>query len=559
MKKKILLKAAAAVFTAAVLCSCDNSEESGFSQTEETSFLPTDDSEPFPQTSSEAESSWEPVFTEDCEAAIEHFAISEKNTFVSAPIEYTVDKENYTLSIDIDYENYVDLYTLRHCKAEISVEGGDFWIDENSLNGDGTVDLTSLNEIIVIDSAGLVQRYTVNTNRTVYDIPIVNIYLQDFKSKNSIDRTSYSSMTFYIDAENTEGFQSTPILTGKIRGRGHSTWKWAKKPYRIKLDEAARLLNLDKDKDWVLLSNYSDKSLIRNTVAFQMSRSLDGMDWNPTQYPVDLFINGEYCGVYSIGEQLEISKERVNVEKDSADADTGFLIEVGGADKDDVLGKDYFHTKRELADFISYKDPDPDTITDEQRAFIKEYMDKAEDAIVSGKGYEEYIDVKSFCDWIIIHELTYNADCSFRRSCYINKDKGGKLKMGPVWDFDLAFGNCDADNQYYNDWVTVGYEGGYVDANWCNYLMQNEEFRKQLRERWAEVRGELLKEAEECIDSFSKKLEGSQLENFKTWKIWGTRVGFQSKRNFKYETYDEQIQYLKDFINMRAKWIDENI
>ncbi len=557
MKTKILLKAFVSVLIAVILCSCDNADEKDkvVSIVEQSSFVSTADF----QTSSKEESNWEPVFTEDCEAVIERFAVSDENVFIKKPVEYAVDKENYTLSIDIDYDHYVDLYTLTHCKAEISVEGGDFWIDDSALNSDGSIDLTALSEIIVIDNAGLMQKYTVITNRTVYDIPIVNIYLQDFMDKSKISRTDYSEMMFFIDAENTEEFHSTPVLTGKIRGRGNSTWKWAKKPYRIKLDEAAQILNLDRDKDWVLLSNYCDKSLLRNTVAFEMSRSLDGMDWNPTQYPVDLFINGEYCGVYAIGEKLEISKERVNIEKDSTDADTGFLIEVGGSEKGEVLGKDFFHTKRELANFISYKEPDPDTITDEQRAFIKDYMDKAEDAIVSGKGYEEYIDVKSFCDWIIIHELTYNADCSFRRSCYINKDKGGKLKMGPVWDFDLAFGNCDADNQYYNDWVTVGYNGGYVSTNWCNYLMENEAFRSKLKERWNEVRDDLVKTALDSIDFYSKKLERSQAENFNRWKIWGIRVGFQSKRNFKYESYEEQVQYLRDFINMRAKWIDENI
>ena len=131
--------------------------------------------------------------------------------------------------------------------------------------------------------------------------------------------------------------------------------------------------------------------------------------------------------------------------------------------------------------------------------------------------------------------------------------------MGPVWDFDLAFGNCDADNQYYNDWVTVGYSGGYVDLNWCNYLMENEAFRSKLKERWNEVRDDLVKTALDCIDFYSKKLERSQAENFNKWKIWGIRVGFQSKRNFQYESYEEQIQYLRDFIQMRAKWIDENI
>lgn len=501
------------------------------------------------------------VYNENVEAVLTRFTISDDNPHLSAPIEYAIDNENGSVSVRIDYETYADLYTLQHCVLDISVDGGEYAVAEKAKNADGTFDLTKLTTLLLTDSDGRKKTYTVVTERIVYDLPIVNLYLDNGKDVDRIDRDVYTSMTFSIDVTGAEEYSGTEPVSGSIRGRGHSTWLWEKKPYKIKLDKAVSVLGLAKDKEWILLANYADKSLIRNTVAYQMARSLDGIDWNPTQYPVDLFVNGVYRGVYSIGEHMKASEGRVNVEKDSPEADTGFLLEIGGSDSGDVLGEDYFHTDAGLAKYIVIKSPKDDEITDEQKRFITEYMNDAEKAIVSGQNFEEYIDVDSFCDWIIIHELAYNIDSCFRRSCYLTKDTGGKLQMGPVWDFDLAFGNCNKDNQKYNDWATVGKtaDSAYVKVNWCNYLMENERFRARLHDRWFEVRDSLLEEAMNCIDRYSGKIQRSQEENFKVWQIWGKKAGYQSSRNLKHESYELQIQYLKDFLQMRASWIDQNI
>lgn len=503
----------------------------------------------------------EPVYSDDCKADIEYFAISDENRFIDSPVEYTIDGEKGVLSLNISYDSYVDIYTLQNCVLDISVTEGEYSAEE-ALNPDGTVDLTKLTKLILTDSEGLHRKYDVVTERTVYRLPIVNIYLED-ADVNGIGRYEYTPMTFFVDASGAEEFSSTDPVSGRIRGRGHSTWQWEKKPYRIKLDEGVSVLGLDKDKDWILLANYADKSLLRNTVAYSMGRLLDGLDWTPTQYPVDLFVNGEYRGVYAIGEHMEADDGRVDIDRDSTDADTGYLLEAGGVSSAEMGTVYYFHTALDLAVYIVIQSPEEDVITDEQKAYIEDYLNKAEAAIVSGEGYEEYIDVDSFVDWIIIHEITYNLDSCFRRSCYMNKDKGGKLKMGPIWDFDLAFGNYDIDSPYYSDWVTVGYgetyEEAYVTINWCNYLMNDPSFRSRLRERWNQVRDRLLEEAMSCIDHYSERIYPSQEENFKLWQIWGEKAGLQSDRNLEYETYELQIQYLKDFIEMRAEWIDRNV
>lgn len=559
MKIKYAIAAAAACL---LLTSCDGGLESSSEQSSNESALDSEGS------SSVGEESSQPLpeesdLDDNCNAFIERFAISESNPYMPSAIEYEIDGENGILYVNINYDNYADIFTLQNCVLDISVSGGEYSFDKSALNPDGTVDLTRLEDIILTDSEGVKRKYLVKTERTVFDLPIINIYLDDMQSVDSIDRYEYSRMSFYIDASGSEEFSSTAVMSGKIRGRGNSTWKWEKKPYKIKLDKAESVLGLEKNKDWILLSNYCDKTLLRNTVAYRMGRLLDGLSWTPTQYPADLFVNGEYRGVYSIGEHMEVAKSRVDIDENSPDEDTGYLLEIGGSKSGDVAGVDYFSSEMGLAKFIVIKSPEKNAITAEQRAFIEDYVNRAERAIVSGEGYEEYIDTDSFCDWIIIHELCYNLDSCFRRSCFMTKDKGGKLKMGPIWDFDLAFGNYVIDNPSYDDWATVGsgssYNDSYVITNWCNYLLNNSRFRSKLRERWSEMRDDLLSEAMSCIDLYSKKLNRSQKENFELWQIMGIKVGYQSSQAASYDTYDSQIKYLKDFLNTRAEWIDKNI
>lgn len=504
----------------------------------------------------------EPVYYDNIDAVLNKVAVSEENRFISAPVELFIEENKALCLLNVSYENYIDIYTLQHCKLDVDILEGEYSFSSNGVNADGTVNLTVQPDLIITDKSGKSKKYSVRLEREVFDLPIVNIYLEGFADKSTIDRNEYSRMDFFMDCSGNSEFESIPIVSGGIRGRGHSTWNWEKKPYRIKLDEKASLLGLDKNKDWILLSNYADKSLIRNCVAYDMGKELGSFVWNPSQYPVDLFLNGEYQGVYTLGEQREIAKSRIDIYESDTDADRGYLLEIGGASKDQLINNyGFFHTDKELANFVAFADPKPEDMTEEQQQFITDYVNKAEAAIVSGVGYEDYIDVESFCDWIIIHELTCNLDSCFRRSCYMTKDKGGKLEMGPIWDFDLAFGNYIADNQGYNSWFTLGSdrENAFVTVNWCNYLMNNKNFRSKIKERWFEIRDSLVQRANTSIDYYSEKVERSQAENFKVWDIMGKQVGYEGTLTAAITDYDSHIRYLKDFISKRAEWIDKNI
>lgn len=318
------------------------------------------------ENSSLERSDGEVFVTEEITAVIDRVAVSDKNVFVNSPSEFTIDDDNAAIAMNFDYTDYIDIRTLENLFLDIEVSGGTFEL-AGDMNLKGGIDITKDAYLIVTDEGGRCKRFTVAANRTVHDLPIVNIYLENSAPISSIRRDDYSNMEMYIDCSGSGEFSDTDVLSGAIRGRGHSSWTWEKKPYRIKLDESTSIMGMPKNRDWILISNHIDKSLIRNIAAYDMARSLNSFIWTPTQYPVDLFVNGAYQGVYAFGEHREISRQRINLDE-SDDLDRGYLLEVGGADGDElVMGRDYFHTNSNVVKFITFDDPKAAKLSAEQR------------------------------------------------------------------------------------------------------------------------------------------------------------------------------------------------
>lgn len=405
------------------------------------------------------------------------------------------------------------------------------------------------------DGAGGVVRYLLTLNYIPTKLPV--IVINTVTSTKDIPRDGYVGGNIKINADNADGFEGLDTVGISIRGRGNSTWTWDKKPYKIKFNEKTSVLGLTAAKKWVLLANYSDKSLVRNTIAFSAAKFLDNMKWAPTQYVVDLFLNGEYVGVYSIGEQIESGDGRVELADNGTELDTGYLIEVGGTDTNDVWDVTCFMT--DLIKYAKIKTPEEGELTKAQVEYIKNYVIKANDAVKSLDGYDEYIDVDSLIDWFILHELSYNLDSSFRRSCYITKDAGGKLTMGPAWDFDLAFGNFNRDKLDGKGWACLYAKDDYVWTNWITYLLSDQKFVDRLSARWEEVGDDLIEYLYSEIDRLYELISPSAKANFDKWKILNIKVGYQPSALKAYNTYEKQIDFLKEYISRRAKWMGENV
>lgn len=473
------------------------------------------------------------------------------NPKAAEDLQWTIDGNRITVAVSY----LIGEDVLTNAKLTVETEGGTAAFGEASDAGGGRINLLSDCRCTVTDENGDTRTYTVQTERLLYKLPVVNIHTDDGKAVTSQDIYKPGTVAIYCGED--VPYPTLDSTSAGIRGRGHSTWLWPKKPYKIKFDKKTSVLGMEKAKDWVLLANYSDKSLMRNGVAMEMGKALEHLAFTPSQIPVDVFFNGVYQGVYTMGEQVEVKNGRVEAQDAASEVDVTYLLEVGGSEDGDVLGKDFFHAG-ELR-FVTVKHPDEEELTPAQFAYIQEYAQKANDAVVSLGNYEEYIDVDSLIDWLIIHEWSFNIDSCFRRSCFLTKQPGGKLTMGPIWDFDLAFGNFSRDEGNYKVWASVGTEEGYVKPNWMNHLMKDPRFMEKLKARWQEVKDLLLEKALAAIDDMAARIGPSQEMNFQVWKIWDIRAGYQSKEMVKLNTYDKQLTYLKTFLQTRYDWIDSQL
>lgn len=478
----------------------------------------------------------------------------ETNKNITESISWKQDGYVFTAIVDC----VVDIKTLQNAILDLkATNGGTIKFDESVTTAEGRINLLANSGcyLTVTDSNGKNVRYLIETNYIQSKIPVVVINTDGGAAIESNEE--YIGATCYMNCDAATGFTGISEEAIEIRGRGHSTWKWDKKPYKIKFESKTSLFGLEAAKDWVLLANYTDKSLIRNFVAMEGARVLDNLTFVGVQYPVDLFVNGEYLGVYTMGEQIEAKNGRVELTDNGLEPDTGFLLEIGGTSSEDVWNETCFYTT--LCKYVKVKAPDEESLTKEQVAYIKDYVKKADEAVMSGVGYEDYIDIDSLIDWVIVHELYYNIDSCFRRSCYFTKEPGGKLTMGPIWDFDNAFGNFWKDDKTYSTWATADSTTGYIWDNWMSYLINYPEFRMKFKARWDEVKYELLEKLLESIDTGAANIERSAEYNFRKWDILNKRVGCQDSSIVKYNTFEKQINYFRDFVNKRWKWLDENI
>ncbi|NLD94991.1 MAG: hypothetical protein GX639_20235 [Fibrobacter sp.] len=330
----------------------------------------------------------------------------------------------------------------------------------------------------------------------------------------------------------------------EIKGRGNSTWNvMPKKPYTFKLDKEKQILGMEPHKRWVLLANYSDKTLLRTTFAFNLGLSVfSNLKWTPVSRMVEVVLNNEYIGVYQIVEQIRIDTNRVDIDLDKGD----FLLEVN-ARQDEKFN---FTTTREVP--FSFKGPEePNT---SQFYAIKSKIQKVEDIIYSDNfadevnGYAKYIDVNSFVDWYLINELTKNNDAIFYTSVYMFY-KDNSLYMGPLWDYDISSGNinyngCDNPENY---WIK--------NAPWIQRLFEDPLFVQKIKDRWNEKKNELLSEIAD-ISFNASLLNNAANNNFKRWDILNTYVW--PNRVVK-GSYNEEVSELIDWLTMRYNWMDSDI
>ena len=351
-----------------------------------------------------------------------------------------------------------------------------------------------------------------------------------------------------------------------IEIRGSTSNVWEKKQYGFETQQSdgsnfnTQLLGLPAENDWVLNGPYSDKSLMRNVLAYKLSENLG--NYAPRTRFCELVINNEYLGLYVLIEKIKRDKNRVNIAKLKPDEISGDDLTGGYIIKfDKGTGQSCGVIVTEFANiFTQIEYPDCDSIVDEQKEYIENYINSFEASLYSESfsdsliGYRNFINVNSFVDYFIINEISKNID-AYNISSFLYKDKDskqGKLTFGPVWDYNIAFGNAN-----YRDGYTIN--GLQASSHiWYNRLLQDSIFTNLLEKRWVELRNNHLSNNNilKIIDSISFLLDEAQERNFQRWNILSTRLW----PNFYVgDSYLDETNFLSGWLMARLSWLDNNI
>ncbi len=345
-----------------------------------------------------------------------------------------------------------------------------------------------------------------------------------------------------------------------IEIRGNSSLMFEKASYGLETRDAAgksldvALLGMPAESDWVLYAPFTDKTLVRDKVAYDLGAQLGR--YQPRSRFVELFLDGQYDGVYVVIEKIKRGKQRVDITKVAPDAAAG-----------DVTGGYIVKMDGNQASFWEPHVPKAKDLTPEQTTYLTDYLSRFETLMTGpgfvAPGYASMIDVPSFIDYLIITELSRNID-GYRKSTYMAKKRdadGGLAYMGPLWDYNIAFGNAD----YCEGAETTGFQynrDACTDVlavpTWWGRLMADPPFANAVRCRWSSLRQGVLSNASihARIEGYVEQLEAAEPRDNARW---GTIGRYIWPNPFVGETYEQEIDHLLHWIDARAAWLDANL
>ena len=511
--------------------------------------------------------------------------------------EFSLSKNSNGSALLSDYKatisgNNIDVFVpyLVEFNLEASIKasnGATIYADGEEVKSGAKVNYLKTKQFKVVSSSGDVRTYNVNVHNS--GIPV--LYLNTPNGKAISSKTEWINNTDMI-MYNADGSVNYDAGSDKVqvKGRGNSTWDASsdKRPYAIKQNKKDEVLGMLEHKRWILLANYYDATFLRNEMANYLSKRYTTADWSPSGFNVELVLNGKHVGNYYFCEQAKINKNRVPgeylVEADYKVKSTGgggFMWGGGGGGGN--AGYQFEGSKS--SNVFNVKHPEVgDNSTELQ--YVKGKINGLEEALYGGNWdkVKELIDLPSFADWYVIKELSKDYDGNMFTSCYCHIMKDGIIRMGPVWDFDLAFGGNPFETMFGGGGGMWGGGGGGTDyawynkpedyyigakeqgtnTNWFLHFFKQKEFLALVKERidWMVNDMDVIMA---YIDQKGKENELSATANKVGYSassggggmMWGGGGG--GTNNVSIEDYQKSIDVMKKFIKERLLWIQKDL
>ena len=416
-------------------------------------------------------------------------------------------------------------------------------------------------------------------------IVVLDTYNVDIPDEPKIDGT----MGIIYNGENQINHLTDPFneFYGQIavEKRGSSSNSFPMKSYGLEtrgpdsVNYNVSLFDWPSDNDWILYAPYTDKAMIRNVLTYDLGRQMG--QWAPRTKLCEVILNGSYIGVYVLMERIKINPGRVDVDpllySDTLDNQLtgGYIFKVDKTTAGGIVAWTSPYTAQAPSSgpiYYQLHDPEIEDVHPDQLNYIESYVDNWETVLKSATfanpqiGYRAYSDEQSFIDFLLINELSKNVD-GYRISTYLHKrrfSEGGKIYAGPLWDFNLGWGNAN----YCQGGQTSGWEinfnsvcqgnGANMNPFWLNRMLQDTLFANNVRCRWSDLRTSILSDSTlmDYIDSMATMLAEPAVRNFNRWPILGVYVW---PNNYVGNTYQEEINYMKNWILARTAWMDANM
>ena len=340
-----------------------------------------------------------------------------------------------------------------------------------------------------------------------------------------------------------EDSPSSEILELTVRGRGNSTFHAPKYGIKLEFSKKTSLLGMPKDKDWALRSNYGDKTLLRDFMMNRLANRL-GVSYVPRMHYVELYLNREYKGLYLLTETVKSSKNRVPLSK----SDSSFLFEKEDSKK---IDDPYFETRDGNLIHIQ----EPKQISEKSLQMAKDHLDDFEVYLHRQNFWgvdslSNWLDIRDFLEYYWVQEFAKNEDGKFTRSVFFYWEKGGTIHFGPLWDFDLGFGNESRENfAMPENWFIRNYR-------WNRYILMDARMQEMAKEYWTAHR-ETFHELIDSIPLYKSQIEKAAKNDIKRWPILDNTFLWALRHS--YDSYDEAVDSMTVWMEKRFQWIEDNL